>query len=215
MDEHHRLLRSVEGIGLLRSWFRLGVSFFESLVNRHRIEIFLLDGRGRIAGSFQRFHWSESEVVDQAAALLAEPEAPPRAATPKVLPLLGGPVGAVLAAVIPKCPVCWAAYLSAFGLTGFAGSASHRGLQLLAAGLLAVNLASVLWRARSTRQWLGVVLSAAGTAAILLKLWLGLPNAQLGIGLVILGSLFSALGQRFWEWLSLVGRGTLTIGRPR
>lgn len=208
MDENHRLLRSVDGFAPLRAWFKLGVSFFGSLVNRHRIEIFLLDRRGRIAGSFQRFHWDEAEAVDQAAALLAEPApCPPRARAPKALAFLGGPAGAVLAAVIPKCPVCWSAYLSAFGLTAFAGGPTQRGLRLLAVALLALNLASVFWRARATRQWLGPVLSSAGTAAMLLKLWLDLPVAPLGIGLVLLGSLVSALGVRPRQWFSRASHG--------
>ena len=66
---------------------------------------------------------------------------------------------------------------------------------VIAVALLALNLASVFWRARATRQWLGPVLSSAGTAAMLLKLWLDLPVAPLGIGLVIsLGVLAIALG---------------------
>jgi hypothetical protein len=41
-------------------------------VNRHRIEVYLLDAAGGIAGSFQRVHWDEQKTVDRAVALLNE-----------------------------------------------------------------------------------------------------------------------------------------------
>jgi protein SCO1/2 len=66
MDEDHRLLRAVEGNDALRSYFELGVNFGESLVNRHRIELFILDATGRIAVSFERLHWDEEQIVARA-----------------------------------------------------------------------------------------------------------------------------------------------------
>jgi protein SCO1/2 len=41
-------------------------------VNRHRIELYILDASGRIAVSFERIHWDEAEVVARAAELLGE-----------------------------------------------------------------------------------------------------------------------------------------------
>jgi protein SCO1/2 len=73
MDDAHRLLRATSGIEPLRRHFDLGVNFVGSLVNRHRIEIYVLDAAGRIAASFARVHWREREVVDRAVALLDEP----------------------------------------------------------------------------------------------------------------------------------------------
>ena len=64
MDEGHRLLRATKGIEPLRAYFGLGVNFVESLVNRHRIEIYVLDAAGRIGASFSRIHWDEREVVE-------------------------------------------------------------------------------------------------------------------------------------------------------
>ena len=64
MDVCHRMLRTNNGFDALRSHFKLGVNFIESLVNRHRIEVYILDARGRIAASFERIHWDEQQVVD-------------------------------------------------------------------------------------------------------------------------------------------------------
>jgi len=72
MNIDHRMLRAVEGLNELREHFKLGVNFVESLVNRHRIEVYLLDAAGRIAASLERIHWDEQQIMDRAVALLNE-----------------------------------------------------------------------------------------------------------------------------------------------
>jgi cytochrome oxidase Cu insertion factor (SCO1/SenC/PrrC family) len=72
MDENHRMLRAIEGNDALREYFELGVNFIESLVNRHRIELYILDAAGRIAVSFERLHWDEEQIVTRAVETLKE-----------------------------------------------------------------------------------------------------------------------------------------------
>lgn len=72
LNANHRMLRAIDGIGGLRAHFKLGVNFVASLVNRHRIEVYLLDAAGGIAGLFQRVHWDEQKIVDRAVQLLNE-----------------------------------------------------------------------------------------------------------------------------------------------
>jgi protein SCO1/2 len=72
MDENHRMLRAIEGNDALREYFELGVNFIESLVNRHRIEVYILDTEGRIAVSFERLHWDEEQIVTSAVETLNE-----------------------------------------------------------------------------------------------------------------------------------------------
>src|SRR4029079_17352141 len=67
MDASHRMLRATNGIDSLRQHFKLGVNFVESLVNRHRLEVYVLDRNGRVAASFERLHWDEHAVVGRAA----------------------------------------------------------------------------------------------------------------------------------------------------
>jgi cytochrome oxidase Cu insertion factor (SCO1/SenC/PrrC family) len=71
MDDHHRMLRSLDN-DALRRHFELGVNFIESLVNRHRIEVYILDSEARIAVFFERIHWDEQQVVNCAIELLKE-----------------------------------------------------------------------------------------------------------------------------------------------
>ena len=197
MDGQHRLLRAVNGLAPLRAYFKLGVSFLDRLVSRHRIELYLLDTRGRIAASYQRIHWSETDVAEQAAALLDDRSHRPPAPR-KVSPLAAflGPAAAVLVAFLPKCPVCWAAYLSAFGLTAFAGVGYSRGFQALAVVLILVSLGSVFLRALTTRRWIPFGFTLAGTVATILQLWLDLAQIlPVGISCLVLGSLFSSFGR--------------------
>jgi protein SCO1/2 len=72
MDAHHRMLRAADGMDALRKHFELGVNFIESLVNRHRIEVYILDAQGRVARSFERIHWDERQVVARAIEILKE-----------------------------------------------------------------------------------------------------------------------------------------------
>ena len=72
MDAGHRMLRAIDGLDALRRHFKLGVNFIESLVNRHRLEVYILDAEGRVAASFERIHWDEQGVLERAIEVLQE-----------------------------------------------------------------------------------------------------------------------------------------------
>jgi protein SCO1/2 len=63
--EDVRFFRTTSGSGLdrLARYFRLGVGYGPSTVNRHRIEAHLLDARGEIAESFTRLQWTPEAVL--------------------------------------------------------------------------------------------------------------------------------------------------------
>jgi protein SCO1/2 len=72
MDGRHRMLRATGDNDTLCRHFELGVNFVESLVNRHRIEVYILDAEGRIAVSFERIRWDEHQVVARTIEVLEE-----------------------------------------------------------------------------------------------------------------------------------------------
>jgi len=157
LDGHHVLVRATRGFDELKRYFALGVSFFESLVSRHRIEVFVLDGKGRIASTFHRLNWNEEQVVDQAAALMAGEKA--------------GTVGSSMASLVglaalavPKCPLCWATYASVLGFSGALAFPAPWALQVLAASLLLVYFGAMLWRAHRTGLRLEHALAVGGGA---------------------------------------------------
>ncbi len=210
LDERHRMLRTTEHFDVVRRHFALGVNFIESLVNRHRLEVFILDRNGSTAAQFSRLLWDESKVVDRAIEVLHENPPPVEsegdAATDPKLAMgrryrgARAPTGVVAvvasvgAAFFPKCPVCWAAYLSMFGVAGL-GQVPYSPwvLPLLVAAML-INLASVGWRGRETGRMGPFFLVGAGALAILGVL-MGLdwkPAAVVGVLFTLAGSVWSA-----------------------
>lgn len=186
-DDDTRLLRAVSGMDDLRAALGLGVNFVASLVNRHRIELHVLDAQGHVAATYARLGWDEADVVATAQALA---EAPARRAAPAGLAVIGS-AASVVAAFFPKCPMCWAAYLSLFGIASLERLPYSPWLQPLFVGLMLVNLASLWLRARAAGTYVGFGLAAAG-ALVVGGLVLGLGwsgAAPAGIALTLVGSL--------------------------
>jgi len=63
--DDNRFLRTTTSLGPLRDYFELGVSFGPALVNRHRIELFVLDHGGHIRSTFARLQWDEQDVLNR------------------------------------------------------------------------------------------------------------------------------------------------------
>jgi len=70
-SDDNRMFRARTEFRGLQEHFQLGVNFTGSTVNRHRIELFVLDSRGEIAVTFTRLQWDIQEVLNQAKALLS------------------------------------------------------------------------------------------------------------------------------------------------
>jgi protein SCO1/2 len=205
LNARNRMLRTTAGFDALRKHFRLGVNFIESLVNRHRIEAYVLDAEGRIAARFERLRWDEQEVVDRAATVLNESSIDHQLAvkgsgagskvTRTTLPALGT-IASLGVAFFPKCPICWAAYLSMFGVAGLNQIPYSPWLQPVLIVLMLINLASVWLRSWFTGRMLGSYLVTAGAFVILVsKIWpAGERAVMLGVILTFAGSLLSAAG---------------------
>jgi protein SCO1/2 len=192
LSDAARVLRSPRDFSALRAYFRLGVGFVRSVVSRHRIELYLLDESGRVAASFTRLEWSEDEVVLRLSELLAAVSSPPsrprkpRRAWFALLP-------PVLLAFVPKCPLCWAAYLSVLGVAGLEHLPFPSFAAPLLLGLVLLNVLAVWWRGHARRQY-GPFWCCLSGALLLAPLafgqqwpWLSVP----GVALSLLGVLAS------------------------
>jgi protein SCO1/2 len=154
--------------------------------------VFILDSRGRVAATFERLHWSEEAVTARAAALLHERHRPDwvgRTAT------AFGTVASVGFAFFPKCPICWATYLSVFGLTSLQSLLCASWLRPALAAAMVINLACIAARARRTRRYWPLALAATGGLAVFgLKAGLGWDEtALLGVLLMLAGSAASVV----------------------
>jgi len=192
LDSNHRMLRATGGMSALRAHFRLGVNFIESLVNRHRVEVYILDAAGEVAASFARIQWDECEVVEQAVKLLEDFASPRGRSIARETLGLALPI---VTAFLPKCPMCWAGYLSAFGIAGLQGAPYFRWLLPLFASLMLINLGSLWLRGVRRGSLLGFYLAACGAVSIVvLGMGLDVPYAApAGVVLTFAGSLLNAL----------------------
>ena len=194
----HRLLRAQDGLDALRKHFQLGVNFIESLVNRHRIELYILDAKCQTAGYFGRIQWNEREVVERAIEVLKENEdAAPKSSAARVASPVFGTAVALGLALFPKCPFCWAAYLSLFGIAGLESIPYSPWLQPVLAILLLSNLTSVWFRARTTGRMLPFYLVTAGALTIIFSKTFSAPVAAsfIGVLLTLVGSVWSTFSR--------------------
>ena len=69
---------------------------------------------------------------------------------------------ALLIAILPKCPLCGASYLSLLGVSSVSSQALHEGAFPLLIILFIVNLLALAKRARKRQAFIPVYLSVAG-----------------------------------------------------
>jgi protein SCO1 len=162
-----RLLRAPEGMERLRDAFGLGVTYGDVTVSHHRIELFVLDGRGRVTAAFTRVQWNADAVV---AAIRDASRRPPGRWLRRLAPAMSSPA-ALAAAFVPHCPFCWGAYATGLGLPGLA-LAQPVWLHAAAWGVLALNAAIAIaaWSRSRTRARFAAVTVAANVAMIVATL---------------------------------------------
>lgn len=225
LNAANRLLRAADGIDAVRQYFALRVNFVGSLVNWHRTEAYVLDAEGRIAAAFERLLWDEQRLVDRAVEVLKErsggtradaaaspppgeegraagpPERPPSrsAAGPqrRALPLVGT-ASSLAVAFLPKCPLCWAAYLSALGIAGVERVPYAPWLLPVFVTVMLIHL-TITWRqARSSGARLGFWVACAGASAVAVSRFgsAGEHVGFVGVALILGGSLLTAMRAR-------------------
>lgn len=166
-----RFFRVKGDFSRLKKIFALGVNFAGSIVNHHRIELFILGRNGQPQGTLQRLQWNPSEIIPTLERELAPPTSPLlRFANGlgNFCRTLPGLLPCVAMALLPKCPLCFAAWASAFGFGWMASSPrAFDWLNLLLAGMI---VAYALWTARCawrSKRWAALWAWLAGYALVL------------------------------------------------
>lgn len=201
----HMLRTKPEDFSLVSDFFNLGVNHVNSAVNQHRLELFLLDQRGNIKTSYTRLQWEVEKVSGDIKGLLA------RSSRFGWLSSLGSSFQQVcfpvLLAFFPKCPICWAVYMSAFGVSGLQSIPYSPWLIPWIVLAIAVNLV-ILYRKASVRNgltpfWLSL---AGGLFVIVPGYMFSSPfGSILGITLLLMGALLNSLPHRQWsKWTHFV-----------
>lgn len=216
-DDDSKMLRVPDGFDQVVQAFDLGVNFTGSQVNSHRVELFLLNSEGRIARSFLRLQSEPSQVVAAVRSLVlsvptSEGEPPSRpGASPRVgfrdrvhaATSLG--LG-FLMVFFPKCPMCWASYMSLLGVAGAESIPYSPWLLLAIVGLLSINLYFLFRGAPVRNGYSPFWLSLTGSIFLVLTIpQIGLPRWMIapGLGLMLIGSLLQSLNYAYFNRLRL------------
>jgi protein SCO1/2 len=184
--EDVRFFRAAGQFDGVRAAFDLGVNYVGAIVNRHRIEMYVLDRHGRLAGSFTRLTWSEQEVVGHLERLVRG------SALGHAARSVAASAASIVVALLPKCPLCLGAYASAAGIAGLQLAPYRAWLLPFALTLVLAHLA-VLWRrATRTRRFAPLAVSAAGTLALIAGSAGSVPGLSFtGAALAIAGAVLS------------------------
>jgi protein SCO1/2 len=194
LDASHRILRTIDGFDAIHDYFELGVNFVGSVVNRHRVEAYVLDSAGRIAARFERLRWDEQEIVNRAVEVMNEKDASASPTAKFFLPQFLTTIASVAIALFPKCPVCWASYLSLFGITVLEPRAYSTLLRLALIVVMLINIALVWRRGHSVARTIPLCLVGVGALSLLFKLMLDWKGAAIcGVLFTIAGSVLSTI----------------------
>lgn len=183
-DDDVRFLRAPDALDELRARFDLGVNYIGPIVNRHRIELYVLDPRANVVATFSRMQLDVSAIV-------AELE---RLASKKSWRAALVPLPAILLAFLPKCPLCIGAYLTAAGVGGLQFLAQRTWTIPIALALLLAHVTLVYRRSRRTRSTLALIFALAGAITLLTSIAIaGVPLlAAAGALLIGVSSLLQA-----------------------
>jgi protein SCO1 len=225
-DRRNRFFRTPEHFTLLKDEFGLGVNFVEGLVNRHKIELFLLNQNGDISGSFQRLQWHAKDVADELQRLstVSDPPPPSFAHSERgkeiekrsaVSSRLAGIAASLALVLFPKCPVCAAAYLSVIGLGGAVSYGAVRGLKVMFIGVMILHAAWMLRRTFVLQRVRPFLVYSLGLGLILFAYFNVVTPAisMCGVALIALGTVLGTIGRPCSRIVTLRAEGSESWGR--
>ncbi len=197
-----------DGLSTLRTMLTLGVSYSGAVVQSHRIELFVLDQTLQVRASFTSVQWDENEVLRMLHGLVdTPPHGPPgrRPVAGNILARAGSLLSSLGLIAFPKCPLCLAAYFSAFGLIGSSTQGPSPLFFPLLFALMAINL-FLMWRvARRTGWYWPLHAGLLGVACLILGRLLAVdPLWWAGVPVLMAASVMHAMPvsaqQRVKSW---------------
>lgn len=205
-DSNNRFLRSdSESYEKLRDYFKLGVNYSGSIVNQHRIELYLLDHHGQISRSFTNLQWNGNEVIEALANTIGSSTKSVDLkhywnVVGKIFNNFLSVLPSIIVAFFPKCPICWAVYLSMFGIAGLNTIPYSPWLLPVFCVVMGINLFILFAYAKTRNGFLPFYISAIGALFIIvLGLVMNIKFALYsGVTLVFIGSLLNSLPQRLY-----------------
>ncbi|WPQ61241.1 SCO family protein [Chitinophaga sancti] len=204
-----KLLRVKSDFQELSSYFNLGVNFTGEIVNRHIIELYVVDRSGNILNRFQRAQMDNKSIITQIKDLLDKQDKEKASLFYKFKMLARSgclSIVPILFVLLPKCPFCLAAYLSILGITGMQISPYFKLILPLMLVVMSVNLFALYKMGVKRNNFLPLHLSLVGTAAVILfrYLWLSRLGCYAGFFFLFAGIILNGLPFRFYSNYKLI-----------
>ncbi|QNL48656.1 SCO family protein [Olivibacter sp. SDN3] len=119
LNEQARMCRALPDIGALSDYFDLSVNYTGEVVNRHAIELYLLDDKAQIIKRFNRRQIDNSRIMANLEKIVVKQQTKVGQWFSNLRYMTNSAasvVWPVMILLLPKCPFCFAAYFSVLGI---------------------------------------------------------------------------------------------------
>jgi len=204
-NEHTRMLRVTSDFNRIRDYFDLGVNFNGPVINRHSIELYMVDTNGDIVERFQRSQMDNDHITSQIVERLDLYNKQRGRFKYKLKRMVNNSTTVlvpVLFALLPKCPFCLAAYLSAFGLTGIQLAPYFPYLLPVIAVMMLINLYALYKMGVQRGSFVPFLLCLAGSLMVVTFRFIipSQPGSIVGCSLLFSGVILNGLPKQFRVW---------------
>ncbi|MEM6264804.1 MAG: SCO family protein, partial [Bacteroidota bacterium] len=194
----HMLRTRSEDFKVLSDFFQLGVNHVSSTVNQHRLELYVLNQNGYISYSYTRLQWDVEKVLGDVTRMVKSGSGSSWiSSVVSSLQQAGVPL---LLAFFPKCPICWAVYLSAFGISSLQSIPYSPWLIPVLMVAMFINLFILFKKSKVRNGLIPFWISLAGAFLVLGPGYLLSNQATsiAGVILIFLGACLNSLSFKHW-----------------
>jgi protein SCO1/2 len=171
----------------------LEVNYNGSIVNQHSIELFIIDRNATPIKEFSKIEFDNIEILN----FLKEKDKNSTKSNGSITAAINS-ILPFLFLFFPKCPLCWATYLSAFGLTGISWLEYNRNLIWVFVVLSVINLMFMYKKAKNFNDYLPMAMALIGYSILFSSILMNATQilAYISIGVITVSALISVFRLR-------------------
>lgn len=210
LNEQARMCRVLPDISSLSNYLDLGVNYTGEVVNRHTIELYLLDDKAQIVKRFSRRQIDNSRIMADLEDIIVKQQ-------PKVAQWFSNlkymansaasVVWPVMVLLLPKCPFCFAAYFSVLGIASMQVMPYFKYIFPILLCAMAINIYALYKMSLRRNSFLPLYLCVLGSVLVMAFGYFNVVKLGLVAGLVLLfmsATLNSLPNRVYWKLLARV-----------